>query len=174
MKNFLIPSLFALLLSATNCSPFMVKSDFAATENFNNIRTYKIRMDDLKLNDIDKDRVLNEISKNLQMKGLNVSNTPDIIVDVKAQHKKIRDIQQNNPIGMWGWGGPYGWGVGVNRTFATNYNQGSLIIEFRDANTQKLVWQGIGEGLNVDKPSTKQKQIPILVEQILKQYPPSK
>ena len=180
-KNFKVMSkkyFFLLLASATlgltSCSPFNVKSDYAETANFNAYKTYKLRIDDLKLNDIDKDRVLNEVSRQLQTKGLSVSDNPDLIVNVKANHKKIQDVQSTQLYGMYGWGGPFGWGVGVNRTWTSNYTQGSLIIDLIDAKTQKLVWQGVGSGISVDSPKQKQKQIPEIVSEIMANYPPQR
>jgi hypothetical protein len=40
----------------------------------------------------------------LQSKGLSASQTPDLIVNLKASHKKIEDIRDDRPYGMWGWG----------------------------------------------------------------------
>ncbi|MDO5616550.1 MAG: DUF4136 domain-containing protein [Cruoricaptor ignavus] len=166
--------LLAASLGLASCSPFQVRSDYADTANFNNYKTYKLRIDDLKLNDIDKDRVLNEVSKQLQTKGLSVADQPDLIINVKANHKKVTDVQSSNPYGMWGWGGPWGWGFGMNRTWTSNYNRGALVLDIIDARTQKLVWQGIGEGISVDSPRAKQKQIPQIVDEIMAQFPPKK
>ena len=163
--------LFAIILGLTSCSPFQVKSDYAETANFGNYHTYKLRIDDLTLNDIDKDRVLNEVSKQLQMKGLTVSDSPDLIVNLKANHKKIQDIQ-GSPYGMYGGFGYGGFGFGMSRTFSSNYNEGSLVIDLVDAQTQKLIWQGVGSGISVDSPKTKQKQIPEIVAAIMANYPP--
>ncbi len=60
---------------------------------------------------------------------------------------------------MWGWGGGFGWGIGMNRTWSSNYNEGAIIIDLIDSKTNKLVWQGIGSGISVDRPQAKQKQI---------------
>ena len=174
MKKYLILGLAALTMGITSCSPFQVKSDYAETANFNNFKTYKLRIDELKLNDLDKDRVLNEVSKQLQSKGLSVSDNPDLIINIKANHKQVTDIQSSRPYGMWGWGGPYGWGGGFGRTWTNNYNSGTLILDMIDANTQKLVWQGTGSGISVDSPKQKQKQIPEIVSDILANYPPQK
>ena len=173
-KKYFFLLLASATLGLTSCSPFNVRSDYAETANFNTYKTYKLRIDDLKLNDIDKDRVLNEVSKQLQTKGMSVANNPDLIVNVKANHKKIQDVQSTRPYGMYGWGGPFGWGVGVNRTWTSNYNQGSLIVDLIDTRTQKLVWQGIGSGISVDSPKQKQKQIPEIVSEIMANYPPQK
>ena len=56
-KYFLLLLTSATLGLTTSCSPFQVRSDYAETANFNTYKTYKLRIDDLKLNDIDKDRV---------------------------------------------------------------------------------------------------------------------
>ncbi|WOC51176.1 lipoprotein [Bergeyella porcorum] len=174
MKKYLFILLASATLGVTSCSPFQVRTDYAETANFNSYKTYKLRIDDLKLNDIDKDRVLNEVSKQLKAKGLTVGDNPDLIVNIKAQHKKITDVQSSPGMWGWGWGGPWGWGVGMNRTWTSNYTQGGLVIDLIDANTQKLVWQGIGEGISVDSPKSKQKQIPDIVASIMANYPPKK
>lgn len=173
-KRYILLLLASATLGLASCSPFQVKSDYAETANFNEYKTYKLRVDDLKMNDIDQDRVLNEVSKQLKMKGLSVADNPDLIVNVKANHKKIQDIQGSRPYGMYGWGGPFGWSVGMNRTWTSNYNQGALILDLIDAKTQKLVWQGIGSGISVDSPKSKQKQIPEIVAEIMANYPPNR
>lgn len=173
-KKYILLVLASATLGLTSCSPFQVKSDYAETANFNSYRSYKLRIDDLKLNDIDKDRVLNEVSKQLKMKGLMVSDNPDLLVNVKANHKKVQDIQGSRPYGMYGWGRPFGWGVGMSRTWTQNYNQGALILDLIDAKTQKLVWQGVGSGISVDSPKSKQKQIPEIVAEIMSNYPPQR
>ncbi len=63
MKKILFAAVMVSALALTACSPFQVRTDYAATANFNQYRTYKLRIDDLKLNDLDKDRVLNELSR---------------------------------------------------------------------------------------------------------------
>lgn len=90
MKKYIFILLASATLGLTSCSPFQVRSDYAETANFNSYKTYKIRIDDLKLNDIDKDRVLNELSRQLQSKGLQSGENPDLIINVKANHKKLR------------------------------------------------------------------------------------
>ena len=177
MKKYFFILLAAVSLGVTSCSPFQVKSDYSATANFANYKTYLLRTDDLKLNDLDKDRVLNELSKQLQSKALTSGQNPDLIVNVKASHKKVQDITTSMGGGMgWGWGRPWGWGggFGMGNTWTNNYNSGTIAIDIVDAKTQKLVWQGIGSGISVDSPKRKQKQIPEIVTEIMANYPPQK
>lgn len=174
MKKYILLLLCIVAVLITSCSPYQVRSDYAETANFNTYKTYKLRIDDLKLNDIDKDRVLNEVSKQLQQKGLQSGENPDLIINIKANYKKVTDVQSSRPYGMYGWGGSFGWGFGMSRTWTNNYNQGGLIVDLIDAKTQKLVWQGVGTGIAVDSPKTKQKQIPEIVAEIMANYPPQK
>ena len=64
--------------------------------------------------------------------------------------------------------------MGLGRTYTNEYNQGGLVFNFMDVKTGKLVWQGKGSGINVDSPKSKQKQIPEIIAEILKNYPPKK
>lgn len=168
----------ATVLTLMSCSPLMVKSDFDPSANFGTYQTYAIRQDQLKLNDIDRGRVIDALVQQLQARGLQASSNPDLIVNVKASHKRIRDIQTSSPWGYgwgmgWGWGGPYGgMGFGYNRTYTDIYNRGALTLDFVDANTNKLVWQGIGNGLNIDNPKYKSQQIPEVIAKMLQDYPP--
>ena len=161
----------SVVLVATSCSPFQVQTDYSKSVNFEGYKTYQLRVKDLELNDIDKDRVLGEVSKQLELKGLVGSNTPDLIINVKANHKQVTDVQFY-PYGYFGWWNP--WMFGFGRTWTSSYNCGSLTIDIIDAKTQKLVWQGIGDGISVDSPKKKQKEIPQVVTEIMAKYPPVK
>ncbi|HFK5584379.1 TPA: DUF4136 domain-containing protein [Elizabethkingia anophelis] len=175
MKNYVIIALAAILILGS-CSPFNVRSDYDQSASFNQYRTYEIRQNDLKLNDIDRERVIGSIRQQMNAKGLTEASPADLVINLKATHKEIQDIQTTSPWGYgWGmgWGGPYwGMGWGYNRTYTDYYNRGTLVMDFVDSRTNKLVWQGIGSGLNVDSPKTKAKQIPNMVAEVLKNYPP--
>ena len=161
----------SVVLVATSCSPFQVQTDYSKSVNFVGYKTYQLRVKDLELNDIDKDRVSGEVSRQLELKGLVGSNAPDLIINVKANHKQVTDVQ-SYPYGYFGWWSP--WMFGFGRTWTSSYNRGSLTIDIIDAKTQKLVWQGIGDGISVDSPKKKQKEIPQVVTEIMAKYPPVK
>jgi hypothetical protein len=173
-KKYVLMLMMASLL-IVSCSPYKITSDYDQNTSFSQYKTFALKVDDLKLNDIDQSRVINEITKQMNAKGFQQSENPDFLINLKASHKRIQDIQQSYPYyGGFGWGGPWGWGFGMNRTWAYEYNQGTLIFDMIDAKTNKLVWQGIGAGINVDSPKSKQKQIPEIIAEILKNYPPVK
>jgi hypothetical protein len=62
----------------------------------------------------------------------------------------------------------------MSRTWTSNYNEGAIIVDLVDARSQKLIWQGIGSGISVDSPKAKQRQIPEIMMEIMKNYPPQR
>jgi hypothetical protein len=62
----------------------------------------------------------------------------------------------------------------MSRTWTSNYNEGAIIVDLVDAKSNKLVWQGIGSGISVDSPRAKQRQIPEIMAEIMKNYPPQR
>ena len=79
--------------------------------------------------------------------------------------------------GGWGYGRvyrPYGPGYGTSQTYATEYTQGTLIIDFFDTGSKELVWRGTAEGKihETDDPQEKQDRANRAVQMILDQFPP--
>ncbi|SDD92794.1 DUF4136 domain-containing protein [Riemerella columbipharyngis] len=168
---FLLP-LFLILGLVVSCNSFNVSTDYLKSTNFAQYKTFEIRTDHLKLNDIDKQRVIDNITKTLTEKGLSVSASSDLIVNITASHKTVQDLQPRYSFG-WDWRPWYSpWGFGMGTAWTQSYNSGKLTVDLIDAKTNKLVWQGIGDGINVDSPKSKQKQIPEIISQILGNYPP--
>lgn len=172
MKHlFLCMSIIVMMLS---CSPFRVVSDYDKNYDFSHYKTYTLRLDELKINDIDQSRVTSELHKQLTSKGLTSSENADLIINIKASHKTVRDNYFTPSIHLGGWGGRFGGGFGLGHTMVSEYNQGTLVFDFIDAKTGKMVWQGTGSGIRVDSPEAKQKQIPKIIEKMLQNYPPKK
>ena len=77
------------------------------------------------------------------------------------------------PYGYWGFPYPY-WGGIDSMTYVDQYDVGTLIIDFTDAETRRLFWRGIGER-RLSQQSTPEKTTEMVnrtVAEILAQYPP--
>jgi len=183
-KTFFALSVVAVLSA---CSPFSVVSDFDQSTGFDSYKTYEIRDNDLEMTDIDKDRVVSAVKNSLNNKGMEESSSPDFVVNLKASHEVIINLRKvseekrvllggYDPMSLnWGWGGPYGgyWSVRQKyRNSPISYRKGGLVLDFVDVKSQKLIWQGIGSGINIDNRKEKIKQIPNIVNRILKNFPP--
>lgn len=164
--------LSSIIFIVMSCSPFRVVSDYDKNVDFSQYKSYTLNLNNLNINDIDKGRVTNELQKQLAMKNMTPMEEASLIINIKANHKKIRDNVVTPNIYLGSWNSWLGWGIGLGRVFSNEYNEGSLIFDFIDAKTGKLVWQSVGSGIRVDSPKSKQEQIPNIIAEMLKNYPP--
>lgn len=174
MKNFLSLLGMLMLLAFTSCNTVRVTSDYDRSANFDQYKTFAFHQNglkDLKMNDLDKRRVVDAITNTLQSKGMTAAQyetAADMIINISAKNKTRVDVDPwYDP--WWGWGPMWG---GQQRV--TQYKEGTLILDFVDRRNNTLVWQGVGEGLNVSDIENKAEKIPIAVAEILAKYPPSK
>jgi len=60
-------------------------------------------------------------------------------------------------------------------TYVTQYEEGTLVIDFVDMAKQELVWRGVGTGALSESPSVEERTANInnAVTQILDQFPPT-
>jgi hypothetical protein len=167
-----------LVAFAVSCSAiYGVQHDYDLQADFKSLKTFDWMAVPEKANiaSLDVDRVKKAVSAELQAKGLMMnSNNPDFLI---AEHLGSKDKVQ---ITNWGYGyGPhYGgyrggyWGPGG--TTASEYEEGSLILDFVDAKSKKMIWRGVAKAdiNNVDTPEKKEKLINEAVQEILKNFPP--
>ncbi len=185
MKNLkILPVLFILVFAS--CSSVRVVSDYDEDANFDNYSSfafYKPGIDKAQISDLDKKRILRAIEAQMVSKGKSKSSTPDLLVSIFTKENERVDVYNNN----FGWGGGFGFGRGFGyggfgyggfgggfgNTVSRN-TEGTLYIDFIDAKTKELVWQGIGrsslyKGSDIDKRDEK---IRTIVSEILMEYPP--
>ena len=95
---------------------------------------------------------------------------PDFLVDIHLTVEKMVEVDQAGD----GWPGHRTFGDSAFETIITEYDEGTLIIDFRDTGTQRLFWRGTGTR-RVDQSSSPQNSAVTInkwVSEILKQYPP--
>jgi hypothetical protein len=112
----------------------------------------------------------------LRKKGMEraLSGSPDFLVgwhgavDSKLQYSTV------NTYYGYGWG--YWGGAGTSQTYATEYHEGSLIIDIVDAKTNELVWRGVAQAevYPQSDPDYRNQQIDSAVSKILSQFPPNR
>ncbi|MFL5741946.1 MAG: DUF4136 domain-containing protein [Flavisolibacter sp.] len=170
------------LVMASSCSPSLkVTSDYDKTVNFTQFKTFSIeKIDDAtkqSLSQLNLDRISNAIRASLTKKGLQESESADLLVHTAAIIKNKQSVSSTtNYYGYGGYYRPYMWGGGAGASGYTTYNvqdykDGSLIIDLVDSKTQKLVWEGVGNK-EIDTPKDPEKAINAAVESIMAGYPP--
>ncbi|MAZ72152.1 MAG: hypothetical protein CMC70_03300 [Flavobacteriaceae bacterium] len=164
--------LFAVFAS---CTSVRVATDYDRKANFSNYTSfafYKPGVDEAKISDLDKKRILRAIEANLQAKGMTKSEAPTLLVSIFTKERERVDVYNNNFGYGWGWN-PWYYGGGFGNTVSRS-TEGSLYIDLIDARTNELVWQGVGSsqlytGSDIDRREEKIREI---VSEILAEYPP--
>lgn len=172
IKNFLAPLAFLLVL--TSCSSIRVATDYDREANFNEYQSfafYKPGIDKADVSDLDKKRILRAIESEMIAKGFTKSENPDLLVSIFTKTKENINIYQNNFGWGYGWGwNPWYWSNGYNTVSSTT--EGTLYIDFIDAKSMELVWQGMGSGALTMDMENKIERIHEMVLKIIERYPP--
>ena len=170
--------LFITTFTVSCSSVYDVKYDYDKQANFKDVKTFDWLTVPEKpgINSLVVERVKDAVNAELKAKGLMMSsNNPDFLI---AQHlgkkDKVHVTNMGYGYGSYGgyWGGHWGTGGGV-ATY--NYEEGSLILDFVDAKSKKLIWRGAAnaEVQDLNTPEKSEKVINEVVKEILKNYPPS-
>jgi hypothetical protein len=176
MKNIL---LFACIMVFTaSCSSIKVSSDFDKTAGFSSYKTFAFTPEALAipLDDINRNRLLAAVEKELAAKGFTKSDKPDVLIDLNIKTKMQQTATATNSGGYYGRGYRYGYGGGFSTTTINydTYTDGTLFIDMIDASKKQLVWQGRGTK-TLDENASQQKReenINYAVKQIFVKYPP--
>ena len=171
-----------LLFVFASCSSVRVASDYDRNANFNTYNSYafyKPGIDKAEISDLDKKRILRAIDAELSAKGMIKSDSPSLLVSIFTKERERVDVYNNNFGYGWGWNpfwyGP-GWGGfgGFYGNSVSTRTEGTLYIDLIDAQTNELVWQGIGSSRLVTGSDieARDERIREIVGEIMAEYPP--
>ena len=160
------------------CATVSVQHDYDTTADFGAMDSYawievpsKQELDDITIR-----RAKNAVEEQLALKGFTISeDDPDFTI---ALHGKIKD-----KVDVVDWGYSYsrydryygGYG-GTRRIETYEYEEGTLLIDFVDADSGNLIWRGSGTGV-LDpsaSPEKREKNVNDAVAKILAKFPPPK
>ena len=166
-----------VILGMIGCSSISVSSDYDPNADFSQYKTYawgdKLDPNDaLEKNQLIEQRVFNAIDTSMIAKGFKKTKTdPQILVYPHA------GTQERASVNSWGYGyGGWWGGAGMGGLDVTQYDEGTLIIDFIDMAKNELIWRGTGSGVMSDSPSMEERtqNINNAVGKILAQFPPTK
>jgi hypothetical protein len=172
---------FLGILLAAGCASISVQTDYNRQTNFANYTSFNwmphpadVGKNPFLQNTLFKERVENAIQMALEAQGypLNTSGTASFLV---AYHAGLQDKSELVDMGpAWGYDmGPWGWDAGFwQPDYETiNYTESTLIIDFIDAKTNKLIWRGWATDA-VSSPEESANEINEVVQKIIAKYPP--
>lgn len=173
MKLFKIGTLALIgMLLFTACSSVRVISDYDETASFSSYKTFAFHdkgIEKLKLNDLDKRRIVNGITAELVAKGMQQADaaSADVVINVLASSRENIDVNYyNDPYYGWYY---YPW---MDRGYVNQYTEGTLLVDMIDRQKNVLVWQGKGIGFRVDDLKNKAEELQKAITAIMAKYPP--
>jgi len=185
MKNTKIKiiGLLCFVLLGFQVSYVQVTSDYDKETDFSKYNTYAFagweKNSDQILNDFDKKRILDALKSEFDERGMElIDSNPDanitlfIVVDNKTSTTAYTTYN-----GGLGYGPRWGWGMGMDMgTSTTNYTEndykeGTFVVDMYDAESKKLVWQGVLQSVVKENPKKREKSIPKKVGKLMKEFP---
>ena len=152
--------LAGIIILLNSCSSSVkVTSEYDKKADFSKYQTYYFHNADIpeseypsSLSAMNKQRIENAISKELNLKGYAKSLDPDIWVSYYFKVDDKTEYRTTTYGGMYSpyyGGGFYGSYYGYGHSWASysttyNYQQGALIIDLVDVKANELIWYGIG------------------------------
>jgi hypothetical protein len=125
------------------------------------------------LSQLDEKRIVSAIGSYLKSKNIVEKSIPEFSINYYAE---VYTVQTENSIGvgLGTGGGSVGGGVSGGIPLRTEKEMIALTIEFVDALTKELFWQGVIEARikETKTPDEKEAFINELVAKILENYPP--
>jgi len=173
MKNILALGFLAFFMS---CSTVRVSSDYARQTDFSQYQTYNYSEASMKLpvQEINRERIMQAIDREMTARGFTKSNDPEVLVDLHAKAETKQETSAMTDVDdqiNWAWDYAAGFdGPPVN---VYEYVEGTLFVNMVEAVSEKIVWQGIGRGAisgNIS-PEKREENINRAVSKIFEEYP---
>lgn len=175
----LLGALLALGL-ASGCSSVQVESDWNPSIDFARLHSYAwleegpLHTGDPRFDNALLDgRIRQATDRTLAAKGYAKAphDSADFLVAYQVTAEKKVDLVTIYDGYGYGW---RGWGGGVARTYATEYQVGTLLLDVLDPKTKLLVWRGSGSDVLRESrtPEERDRLVQEAVQKILAQFPP--
>lgn len=168
--------LLTVVVAFAGCTSLRTASDFDKNINLNSYKTYNFYdkgIEKVRLNNLDKRRLLAAVEAEMNAKGFTKSEKPDLLVNLVVVARERTEIYGPSYYGGWGWGWRGGWGSPFwgGGNYVDQYREGTIIIDFLDPAKKILFWHGQGSGFNLDNFSKREQRLVKGVKEILAQYP---
>ena len=170
--NFLkliLPAILIMIMAG--CTGIRVSTDFDSKADFSKYKTFNFskEIDKVTLNDLNRRRLKDAISKELEAKGYQISTTPDLLVNAFVKGKNRYSATANTYYN----GGMYYRGFGSSSTYVdvNKSIEGTLFVDLIAVREKEMVWEGVAEGLVNPRTETRENKINSVVEKIFRHFP---
>ena len=172
LLSLIVPVILMLLIAG--CSGIKVTTDYDRKVDFKKFKTFNFskEFENVRLNDLNRRRLKEDISAQMNAKGYKIAATPDLLVNafVKGTPQYTANAHTNG-MGWGGYGYGYGgWGSSSTYVDVNSYTEGTLFIDLIDVKKKEMVWEGIAEGLVNPRENTREEGLNKVVTRIFKDF----
>jgi len=163
----------AVALILTACSTVSVTTDYDRAAQFQQYKTYTLApsTDKIGLSPSSRTALEESLRSGLAAHGISEANDNADLHVVSHVSTQEQTVVYPGTGGAPYFYGRYGmWGGGAYYADVSQYTEGTLILDFIDAKTQKLVFRGTGTD-TVSDPETNAKRVREAVTKILEKFP---
>jgi hypothetical protein len=173
-----------LVLLASACSTVSVNQDYAPDVDFRAYRSFdwfpghrEVAGEGGVSDPFLEERIRNAVTRELAAKGLRKvsGGSPDFWVNYHVSvQQKLTSSGVNVGYGVGSYGSWGGVGIGMGTNPVRQYEEGTLMIDFIDGRSRKLVWRGTGSKALSRNPTPEDttRTVDLTTHEILKQFPP--
>ena len=183
MKTIKIMLGMLLIAGIWGCSTSVIKSDFDKDVDFSKFNSFNWmaqsqtgNTDHPSHNSLVGNRIKNAVDKELTSKGFqkDADGNPDFNVMYYLTVKEKVDVSSSGYGYPWGYGYGYGYryGYGYGGIYTFEYDEGTLILDVIDPETNQLVWRGWYVDALKDGDKINDEKIALAVNHVLKDFPP--
>lgn len=167
---------FLFLFLLMSCSTSKVITDYDSEINFTDFKTYSFFEDVGEgLNEFDVKRVIRTMDSELKLLGFKTAENPDFYINIIV---RFSEAQNRNTIGIGlGSGGNNGgFGISGGIPIGRKKLNEEFIIEFVNAKTDLVIWEGILNSTVKEKRKPEEKEVHFkeIIKKIVEKYPPKK
>ncbi len=171
--KWMIPVMMVFLLAS--CVGIRVTTDYDHNADFAKYKTFNFsqEVNKIKLSDINRRRLKDDISAQMEARGYKMSDTPDLLVNVflKGTTNYTANAYTSGFGGPWGY---YRWGLGASSNTwvdVDRYTEGTMFIDVIDVQKKELIWEGIAQGMINPRTNTTAKGLNDIVTRVFKEFP---
>ncbi len=171
-----------MMVIGLGCSNISVSYDYDTKSDFTSLKTFDFMPVPVQsnVNTLNVKRIQDAVRNQLESKGY--TQTPDnpdfqIAMHLSKQEKaRVKSVTDSGYTHTFGRRIDWGDNTGTRRINVYEYEEGTLILDFVDAQSNELSWRGVAtaEILHYTNPEKREKRINKAVQKILNNFPPIK
>ena len=175
MKSGIFLLFFFYLISA--CMPVRVTTEKSDEATFLGYQTYNFydidfqRYDSLPYTKENMDFLLEEIRKQMLNKGFDLAENPDLFLNVGVVVKQQQQTRETDPRFDMNYIGQRTYYWERKDVVVGTYEEGAITIDFVDAKSNRLIWQGTAVGILTDDVEKMKKRATYAIEKIFDKMP---